>query len=103
MARLPIGNPPLSEKHTQTIKTLIILKLANHLHGDTIVKLTVEKLREIIKEEMENFLAEEKREHGVYDSRKEAEEHIAKAGDTTMKVKEIEKDGKTLFKVVEPE
>ena len=64
------------------------------------MKLTVEKLREIIKEEMENFLAEEKLEHGVYHTKEEAEKHIAKAGDTTMKVKEIEKDGKTLFKVV---
>lgn len=67
------------------------------------MKLTVEKLREIIKEEMENFLAEEKREHAVFDTEKEAKEYIAKAGDTTMKVKEIKKDGKTLFKVVEPE
>lgn len=73
------------------------------MHGEIIVKLTTTKLRQIIKEEMENFLAEEKLEYGVYRTKKEAEEHIAKAGDTTMQVKEIEEDGKTLFKVVEPE
>ena len=67
------------------------------------MKLTTTKLKQIIKEEMENFLAEEKLEYGEYDTKEKAEQHIAKAGDTTMTVKEIEKGGKTVFKVVEPE
>ena len=73
------------------------------MHGEIIVKLTTTKLRQIIKEEMENFLAEEKLEYGEYHTEDEAKKHIANAGDTTMKVKEIEKGGKTIFKVVEPD
>lgn len=71
------------------------------MHGEIIVKLTAEKLREIIKEEMENFLAEEKLEYGVYRTEKEAEEHIRDARDTTMTIEKIKKGNETLFKVVE--
>jgi len=74
------------------------------MHGDIIMKLTTEILKQIIKEEIANIIAEEKREHGVYDTKEEAEEHKAAAGDTTMQVKKIKnKDGKTVYKVVEPE
>lgn len=65
------------------------------------MKLTTTKLKQIIKEEMENFLAEEKREYGVYDTKEEAEKHIADAADTTMTIKKIKKGKETLFKVVE--
>jgi hypothetical protein len=69
------------------------------------VKLTTNQLKEIVKEEIANIIAEKKLEYGVYPTEKEAKEHIAKAGDTTMKVKEIKNSKGEIvgYKVVEPE
>jgi len=70
------------------------------LHGDTIVKVTVAKLRDIIKEEMKNFLAEKKDDYAVFDSEKEAKAYIAKQSDGSgMKIKK--KNDK--FKVITDE
>ena len=70
------------------------------MHGDTIVKLTVERLREIIKEEMKNFLAEKKDDYAVFDTEKEAKAYIANQSDGSgMK---IEKEGDK-FKVITDE
>ena len=64
------------------------------------MKLTTTKLREIIKEEMKNFLAEKKDDYAVFDTEKEAKAYIAKQSDGSgMKIKK--KDDK--FKVVTDE
>ena len=64
------------------------------------MKLTTTKLREIIKEEMKNFLAEKKDDYAVFDTEKEAKAYIAKQSDGSgMKIKK--KDDK--FKVITDE
>ena len=59
------------------------------MHGDTIVKVTPNQVREIIKEELENFLAEKKEEYVVDDfkTKESAEAFIKKEGDASMKVR----------------
>ena len=58
------------------------------MHGDIIVKVTPNQLREIIKEELENFLAEKKDDYAVFDTEKEAKAYIAKQSDGSgMKIK----------------
>ena len=52
------------------------------------MKVTPNQLREIIKEELENFLAEKKDDYAVFDSEKEAKAYIAKQSDGSgMKIK----------------
>ena len=55
---MPIGNPHLNGKLIQTIQIWIILKPANLLHGYIIVELTTTQLKQIIKEELANVIAE---------------------------------------------
>ena len=58
------------------------------MHGDIIVKVTPNQLREIVKEELKNFLAEKKDDYAVFDSEKEAKAYIAKQSDGSgMKIK----------------
>ena len=58
------------------------------MHGDTIVKVTPNQLREIVKEELKNFLAEKKGDYAVFNSEKEAKAYIAKQSDGSgMKIK----------------
>ena len=58
------------------------------MHGDIIVKVTPNQLREIIKEELKNFLAEKKDDYAVFDTEKEAKAYIAKQSDGSgMKIK----------------
>ena len=58
------------------------------MHGDIIVKLTTSQLKTIVKEELENFLAEKKDDYAVFDTEKEAKAYIAKQSDGSgMKVK----------------
>ena len=53
------------------------------------MKLIASQLREIIKEELENFLAEKKEEYVVddFDTEESAEAFIKKEGDASMKVR----------------
>ena len=53
------------------------------------MKVTPNQLREIIKEELENFLAEKKEEYVVddFDTEESAEAFIKKEGDASMKVR----------------
>ena len=51
------------------------------MHGDIIVKVTPNQLKEIVKEELKNFLAEKKDDYAVFDSEKEAKAYIAKQSD----------------------
>ena len=77
------------------------------MHGDIIVKLTTKILKQIIKEEIANIIAEEMDGEVVetFPTKKKAEEYIAKEGDTTMQVKEIKNSKGEIvgYKVVEPE
>ena len=58
------------------------------MHGDIIVKVTPNQLKEIVKEELKNFLAEKKDDYAVFDSEKEAKAYIAKQSDGSgMKIK----------------
>ena len=64
------------------------------------MKVTPNQLRDIIKEELENFLAEKKDDYAVFDTEKEAKAYIAKQSDGSgMKIKK--KDDK--FKVITDE
>ena len=64
------------------------------------MKVTPNQLREIIKEELKNFLAEKKDDYAVFDSEKEAKAYIAKQSDGSgMKIKK--KNDK--FKVITDE
>ena len=52
------------------------------------MKLTTSQLKTIVKEELENFLAEKKDDYAVFDTEKEAKAYIAKQSDGSgMKVK----------------
>ena len=52
------------------------------------MKLTTSQLKTIVKEELENFLAEKKDDYAVFDSEKEAKAYIAKQSDGSgMKIK----------------
>ena len=53
------------------------------------MKVTPNQLKEIVKEELKNFLAEKKDDYAVFDSEKEAKKaHIAKQSDGSgMKIK----------------
>ncbi len=73
------------------------------MHGDIIVKLTTKILKQIIKEEISNIIAEAEEQDGEvvekFDSKEEAKAFINRVGNTAMKIKE--KDGK--FHVIETE
>ena len=52
------------------------------------MKVTPNQLREIVKEELKNFLAEKKGDYAVFNSEKEAKAYIAKQSDGSgMKIK----------------
>ena len=52
------------------------------------MKVTPNQLKEIVKEELKNFLAEKKDDYAVFDSEKEAKAYIAKQSDGSgMKIK----------------
>ena len=54
------------------------------------MKLTTSQLKEIVKEELKNFLAEKKDDYAVFNSEKEAKAYIAKQSDGSgMKIKKI--------------